>query len=153
VESISRKSQKLIHCKVFNQEGTSSIRLIEIEVFKMWEHLLRTRHEMQICEPQLCLWINETAYDDNAEIFDHAGEVKNVDLIEVHIFDVEYGFTHTIERYSLATETEQVVLTISSHIPETLEGQYNLEVVPGYIIIQKPSDKEKRPMILGLTYE
>lgn len=152
MESISRKSHKLIHCKVANQEGTSSTRLIEIEVFKMWEHLLRTRHQMQVSEPQLCLWLSDTAYDDNAEIFDHAGEVKKVDLIEVHIFDVEYGFTHTIERYSLADETEQVVLTISSHIPEALDGQYDLEVVPGYIIIQKPCDKERRPMILGLTY-
>ena len=154
MKETSRKSQKLIHCKVCNPNGGTSIRLIEIEMFKMWEFLLRSRHELQVVEPELCLWLSETAYNDNAEVFDHAGKVKKVDLIAIHIFDVEYSFTHTIERYSLADETKQVVAVLSSHIPNELQGNdlYQIEITPGSIILQQPSPKDRRLMILGLNY-
>lgn len=148
-----RKSQKLIHCKVCNPNGETTVRLIEIEMFKMWEFLLRTRHGLLVEEPTLCLWVSESAYEENSGIFEHAGEVKEVDLIAIHIFDVEYGFTHTIERYSLVDETDQVVKVLTSHIPDDLQNNdvYQVEVIPGLVVMQKPSDKERRMMILGLN--
>lgn len=128
--------------------------MIEIEMFKMWEFLLKSRHGLQVVEPALCLWVSEAAFNDNAEIFDHAGKVVKVDRIAIHIFDVEYSFTHTIERYSLADETEQVVAVLRSHIPDESQDNdlYQIEIMPGSIILKQPNPKERRLMVLGLNY-
>lgn len=150
-ESIYHETHKLIRCSVVNNEGKSSVRLIEIEAFKMWEYLMSNKHGLQINDPMLCLWLTEEEYKDNAMIFQRSGEVEAVNKIIVDIFDSEYGFSHTIERYALDEETDQVIEILRSHIPNHVtEADACGIVINKGVIVQQWHHTQCRPAILGL---
>ena len=116
----SHDSQKLVRCLVANRYQETSIRFVEIGAFRLWEYLMSSKHGLRIGEPTLCLWVDESDYEHNANVFDRAGEVEAVDRIVVDLFDREYGFSQTITRYARSAESDRVVEILRSHIPAQL---------------------------------
>lgn len=151
VEYAHYDTHKLIRCDVLNAEQQASVRFIEIEAYKMWEYLMSTKHGLEIQNPTLCLWLSEREYLENSHIFQRSGEVEAVNRIIVEIFDAEYGFSHTIERYSLADESEKMVGILESHIPEGIlhKDSCNIDIISGYIV-QQWQHVPHRPVIMGL---
>ena len=145
------ESQKLVRCNVVNRYNEASVRLVEIDAFKLWEYLMTHKHGLQISNPSLCLWVSQSEYEENEAIFDRAGEVEAVDRILVDLFDEEYGFSQTSVRYARSGETSHLVEILKSHVPEALRNSEacSVEVVPGQVVQQWHS-QASRPMILGL---
>ena len=50
-------SQKLIRCHVSSAGGVPSARFIEFEVFKLWQYMMTTKHNLDITDISLCLWV------------------------------------------------------------------------------------------------
>lgn len=144
-------SQKLVRCDVLNRDKELSVRLIEIEAFKLWEYLMTHKHGLQVSNPSLCLWVSDAAYEENRAIFERAGDSEPADRILLDLYDAEYGFTHASVRYTRRSETEQVVSILKSHVPEPLRNSEacSVAIISG-VVVQQWHDKATRPMILGL---
>lgn len=145
------ESQKLVRCQVANRYHETSTRFIEINAFKLWEHLMTTKHGLKVGEPHLCLWISADEYARSAQVFDRAGDVEAVNRIVVDLFDAEYGFSQTIVRYARGSESEQVTDILRSHIPADLceSEDCQITIIPGYSIHQAPL-QVSRAMLSGL---
>jgi len=145
------ESQKLVRCDVINRYREASVRLVEIDAFKLWEYLMTHKHGLKISNPSLCLWVSSAEYQDNEAIFDHAGGVEPVDRILLDLFDAEYGFSQTSIRYSRSHETEQLVHILKSHVPEHLRDSdaCSVEIISG-MVVQQWANHGQRPMLMGL---
>lgn len=144
-------SQKLVRCDVLNRYREASVRLIEIEAFKLWEYLMTHKHGLQVSNPSLCLWVSDQSFEENRAIFERAGENEAADRILLDLYDAEYGFSQTSVRYTRRSETEQVVEILKSHVPESLRNSEacSVEIISGRVVQQWHS-QASRPMILGL---
>jgi len=64
-------SQKLVRCMVRARKGgAESPRYIPLEIFGLWEYMMRTRHGFEVGEPCASLWLDmedspEAAYAEN----------------------------------------------------------------------------------------
>lgn len=145
------ESQKLVHCKVINQRDEESVRLVEIDAFKLWRYLMTHKHGLRVESPSLCLWISKTEYDANPDVFDHAGRCQSVDRILIELYDEDYGFAQTSTRYAPQQETPKLLEILKSHIPVGLRDSddCSVDVIPG-VVVQHMSLRVDRPMILGL---
>jgi len=146
------QTQKLIRCSVLNKHKKESIRYIEFDIFQLWQHLMKSKHESIVADPVLCLWLSAEEYTKKESIFSHSGEVESVDNIAVTLFDNEYGFTNTINRYALNHEVEQLATILASHIPEEIHNSEfcDIKTYKGYSIQQKKFNTE-RALLLGLN--
>jgi len=145
------ESQKLVRCQVVNRYQETSIRFIEIGAFKLWEYLMTTKHGLKVGEPSLCLWIDEGEYENNANVFDRAGDVEEVNRILVELFDREYGFSQTTTRYARTHETDQVLDILRSHIPKELcnSDSCSIDIVGGRVV-QQWHPNARRNILMGL---
>ncbi len=145
------ESQKLVRCQVVNRYQESSIRFVEIGAFKLWEYLMTNKHGLRVGDPGLCLWIADNEYQANANVFDRAGSVEEVDRIVVELFDREYGFSHTSTRYARRNETERVLTILRSHIPPELRDSdsCSIDVVHGHVV-QQFHPSASRNILTGL---
>jgi hypothetical protein len=145
------QTQKLMRCQVFNRYNEASTRFVELDAFRLWEYLMTNKHGQRIDEPVLCLWIDDADYQNNADVFDHAGQVEAVSKIVVDLYDAEYGFSQTIVRYARSHEADQVADILKSHIPEALQGSEDcvIEIVAGHAVSQVPL-QTTRAMLTGL---
>jgi hypothetical protein len=95
--------------------------------------------------------VHASEYERNASVFDRAGEVEPVDRIVVDLFDREYRFSQTITRYARATETEQVLQILRSHIPSDLYDSDACQVsVIGGRAVQQWHPNASRNILIGL---
>jgi hypothetical protein len=147
----STESQKLIRCTVVNGQGEASVRLVELDNFRLWEHLMVSKHQLQVRDPYLCLWLHDAEYRENAELYQGASEVEPVNRIVIDIYDPELGFANTTTRFVPAEETERVLGILRSHMPEGLAQSPNtsIEVFEGHIV-QQWQHSSNRPAPLGL---
>ena len=145
------ESQKLVRCDVVNRYNEASVRLVEIDAFKLWEYLMTHKHGLHISNPTLCLWVSNSEYEENEAIFERAGDIEPVDRILLDLYDAEYGFSQTSVRYTRHAETEQVVEILKSHIPENMRDSEacSVDIVTG-MVVQQWHSETSRPMILGL---
>ena len=147
----STESQKLVRCSVINTQGEASVRLVELDNFRLWEHLMVSKHQLQVRDPYLCLWLHDSEYRENAELYRDAGQVEAVNRIVIDIFDPELGFAQTVTRFVPAAETERLIGILRSHMPDGVADSPNtsIEVFEGHIV-QQWQHSSNRPAPLGL---
>jgi hypothetical protein len=65
-------SQKLVRCEIRKEsaQGEPSVRYVPLEIYGLWEYLMRTRHNFEVVEEVASLWIDvdespEAAYGEN----------------------------------------------------------------------------------------
>jgi hypothetical protein len=65
-------SQKLVRCELRRMGATQSgsPRYIPLEIFGLWEYLMRTKHEFEVLHARASLWLDmedspEAAYSEN----------------------------------------------------------------------------------------
>ena len=66
-------SQKLVRCEIRKRgsEGQPSVRFVPLEIYGLWEFLMRTKHQFEVVRSVASLWIDvnetpEAAYGENA---------------------------------------------------------------------------------------
>ncbi len=147
------ETEKLIRCNVATDNKKQTVRFIELNNFRLWEHLMISKHEASISDAMLCLWMNKDEFADNENIYSHAEKTEPVNRIVVELFDEEYGFSNTVTRFVRAPETESVIEILKSHIPDIVSDSElsQIQVYEGHTV-EQILHNPKRPMILGLDY-
>jgi len=146
------ESEKLVRCEVSNCHDEASVRLVELDSFKLWEYLMVHKHHMQISNPTLCLWVSLGEFEENEATFEHYGALEPVDRILVDLFDGECGYSQTSIRYARSSETKRVIEILKSHVPQQLhtEEACNIQVIPGMIVQQWQHDV-REALHIGLS--
>ena len=146
------ESHKLIRCEVINRYQEISVRLIEVESFKLWEYLMTHKHGLQVRHPTPCLWISQNEFDSNPALFEHAGDIEAVDRIIVDLYDEAKGYSQTSIRYSRHQETEGLLRILKAHLPPELQNTdaVAIQVIHGQTV-QKWKNLEKSPTHLSLV--
>ena len=147
----SRKSAKLIRCNVTNSNGERSVRHVFLDEFPLWEHLMVSKHDATVSDVSLCLWVSESEFSRNENIYQHAANHEKVDRIVVDLFDEEFGFSNTITRFVKSDECDRVREIILSHIPADRRKAdlCEISVVSG-TCVQKHRHCPDREIILGM---
>lgn len=144
-------TEKLIRCSVTNKYKEQSIRHIELNNFRLWEHLMISKHGATINDVFLCLWVTGDEFTRNENIYSRAGNLDKVNRIVVDLFDEEYGFSNTITRFVRSNESDQVLDIILSHVPDHRNTEELCQVrVDDGLCIEQVRHNPDRPMFLGL---
>lgn len=74
-------SEKLIRCVIrpAGSRATGSTRYVPLEIFGLWEHLMRARHGFEVLEPRASLWLDmedgpDSAYEEHQ--FERVTEIQ-----------------------------------------------------------------------------
>ena len=124
----SNGSTKLIRCKVARQDGSTSTRYIEFEVFKFWQYMMVHKHRFEITDLSLCLWVDDADYEQKEEIYIRVGSIAPVCKIVVSIFDSKNGFTHTSSRFVPEADAEKIRNILMTHIPDDIAKSDDFEI-------------------------
>lgn len=147
-----RQHPRLLRCEIINGTGQAGVRYVELGQFKLWEHMMRTRHSIEVRKMRLCLWIGEATYMRNAGPFNHAGQIEQVDQITASVFDPQHHYLFEVQRYVPVEETEMVSDILLSHVPAHIVKQdgFTLDVVNGYCV-EREIDASSLDLVLGIS--
>lgn len=130
------ETQKLIRCEIAHPNGTASIRFIALDVFLLWAHMMRTRHNMECKEYSISLWLPADEFENKSGIFTHSGNIEPVNRINFSLFDDTYHYTYRASRFVLDNDSGRFKEAMYSHMPLQLRTSNRLDVeeTPGYCI-------------------
>lgn len=146
-------SHKVIKCTISknsSDESDENVRFVELEQFKPWCYIMKTKHDFHVHDVTLCLWIDKNEYDMRREIYDRSGLVEPVNRISMMLFDKENDFVHTVHRYTHKEYTEQLEEILLSHIsPDIIRADnYETCITEGYCVAKSTNVKE---ILTGLS--
>jgi len=147
-----QQSQKLVQCFTENDAGEQRMRLVEMENFRLWEYMMTTKHGLKILEPEPCLWIHQGDFERKQDIFSHAPSVRPVNRVVLSIYDEAYGFSHFVNRFVCAQDTEQLIEILKNHMQVRVDkgDECEVVVVEGYCI-QRWQHESLPPLMMGLS--
>ena len=147
-----QQSQKLVQCYTENGSGERRLRLVEMENFRLWEYMMTTKHGLKILDPEPCLWVHEGDFDRKQHIFSHAPSVEAVNRVVLSIYDEAYGFSHFVNRFVAAEDTEQLIDVLKGHMQGRVDKGDECEVivVEGYCV-QRWQHESLPPLMVGLS--
>ena len=80
---------KIVRCVVRNlTTQKQQIRFIPLSEYKLWEHLLKERHRIEVIKKQTMLWISKEEYSMNKGIYSKMSK-ENVIKITLYLFSKE----------------------------------------------------------------
>lgn len=143
---------RLLRCDTVNRFHEAGVRFVELEHFRLWEHMMRSRHGIEVRHLQLCLWLGEATFMRNAGPFRHAGQVEEVSRITVSIYDERHSYFFDVKRYALAEEAGFVQETLQARISEEIRerGDYEVDLTPG-LCVERNIEQPSLELVLGLS--
>jgi hypothetical protein len=110
-------SQKLVRCEVRRPgHPAPSHRYVPLEIFGLWEFLMRTKHDFEIAAPRASLWLDmedspEAAYGEN--------QFERVTEVTAFVFSDRDDMFTRVQRYFPTAECEMLKSIFLSHYPST----------------------------------
>ena len=120
--------QKLIRCHLARAGSAQQNRFIEFELFKLWQHMMQTKHGFAVSDLTMCLWVPVDEFNTRAKLYERIGAVDEVTRLTITIFDERHGFTHVSHRYAEAAEANTVQGVLLSHIPDSVTQSQHFEL-------------------------
>lgn len=144
-------TQKLVRCEMRHPNGKASTRFTSLDVFLLWAHMMRTRHNMECKEFSICLWLPAEEFENKAGVFSHSGKLEKVNRFDFSLLDDTYNYTYRATRYVLDSDSARFRQAMLSHTPQELSVNGRLEVAhtPGYCI-EKETATNGDQLVLGL---
>lgn len=91
-------SQKLVRCEIRrpDSQGDATVRYVPLEIYGLWEFLMRTKHRFEITRSVASLWIDvdetpEAAYGEN--------QYERVTEVELLRYSESDGMFSRVSRY------------------------------------------------------
>lgn len=107
-------SLKLVRCAVRPQgsKGAPSPRFVPLEIYGLWEYLIRTKHGFEVIEPRASLWLDvedapEAAYQDR--------EFERVTEVTAYVFSGRDDMFTRACRYFRSEECDRLKEIFLSH--------------------------------------
>lgn len=96
-------SQKLVRCEIRKPEatGTATVRFVPLEIFGLWEFLMRNKHRFEVNRSVASLWIDveetpEAAYGEN--------QYERVTEVQLLRYSEQDGMFSRVSRYFPTSE-------------------------------------------------
>lgn len=143
---------RLLRCEVANSANEQSLRYVELEQFRLWEYMMRNRHDFSVQKLQLGLWMAISEFEANPGPFQHGGQVEEVSCITISWFNSSHNYTLDIMRYVPTEQCETVRQILLSHIAASKRGGRSIDLSEqhGVCISRRIEDPEVE-LILGLS--
>lgn len=143
---------RLLRCDVVNAAGESGLRYVELEQFRLWEYMMRSRHNIEVRGLRVGLWLASSATRENTGPLLHGGLVEDVTRIVVSRHNPRHRYTLDIVRYVPTDRYESVKRILLSHVAdsETENEYFRLSESHGVCVSRLIEDPEIE-LILGLS--
>ena len=145
--------QKLIRCNVVGPDGDHGTRYTELEDFALWEYMMRNRHQLECRDHTICLWMPADEFERQRSLYEHSGNVEQVDRFDFAVFDELNHYTYTASRFVPHQERDRFRTVMLGHIPPDIRqsDRFELSVTAGYSI-EKAEASSADHLVLGLYY-
>ncbi len=91
-------SQKLVRCEIQRPDSTGqpTVRYVPLEIYGLWEYLMRTKHQFKVTQSVASLWIDvdespEAAYGEN--------QYERVTEVQLLRYSEQDGMFSRVSRY------------------------------------------------------
>jgi len=107
-------SQKLVRCEIRHREGNSagSARYVPLEIFGLWEHLMRSRHAFDVMDARASLWLDTETSPDSAYT---ENQFERVTEVTAFVYSERDDMFTRICRYFPTDQCEQLKGIFLSH--------------------------------------
>ncbi len=102
-------SEKLVRCSVSTppppaESPRLSARYVPLEIFDLWEYMMRVRHGFEVTDKSTSLWFERGESTESS----YSGlEVKRVTRVELYFYSEDDGMLHQKTRYFPSDDEEK----------------------------------------------
>ena len=91
-------SQKLVRCEIKRPENGANptVRYVPLEIYGLWEYLMRHRHQFEVTDNVASLWID---VDENPEAAYGEGQYERVTEVTLLRYSEQDGMFGRVSRY------------------------------------------------------
>ncbi len=131
--------QLLVRCDVVNQRQEPSVRFVEHSVYQLWRYMMANKHNIQVSRAELALWLPESEWNAQSEVFRRAGPAEDVNRINIAIYDRDSSFCNTVQRFVPEADTKRVQELLLNRVPVRTRHSDDLimEVDAGMAIVRE----------------
>lgn len=107
-------SLKLMRCELRHGSMATkgSIRFVPLEIYGLWEHLMRTRHAFEVVAPRASLWLD---MEDAPEAAYGEGSYERVTEVTAFVYSERDQMFTRARRWFLADEADQLKRIFLAH--------------------------------------
>lgn len=111
--------QKLVRCELRKQgDGTGSVRYVPLEIYGLWEFLMRNKHRFEVCRSVASLWID---VDENPEVAYGENQYERVTEVTLIRYSEHDGMFSKVNRYFPTQECSELKNLLLRHYDSVLE--------------------------------
>ena len=135
-------SQKLVRCEIRRSDAAedATVRYVPLEIFGLWEFLMRNKHRLEVRRSVASLWIDvdetpEAAYGEN--------QYERVTEVELLRYSDRDGMFSRVSRYFPTAEYPQLKELLLRHyesVSDPSAPQLQIKERPGIWIRRDPRD-------------
>lgn len=114
-------SQKLVRCEIRRRgiDTPASPRFIPLEIFGLWEFLMKSKHDFEVLESQASLWLD---MEDSPEAAYHEHQYERVTEVTAFVYSGRDEMFTKACRYFKSDDCERLKSIFLSHYQLTGEG-------------------------------
>jgi hypothetical protein len=145
------ETQKLIRCEMLHVNGKTSTRFVALDVFLLWAHMMRARHNMECRDYSICLWVPAREFESISGVFSHSGKVEEVNRFDFSLLDTTYNYPYRATRFVPDSESARFKQAMLEHTPQEFQSKEHLDIekTPGYCIVKETLSDANR-LVVGL---
>lgn len=118
-------SQKLVRCELRRGEtGRTQTRYVPLEIFGLWEHLMRTKHGFDVEAARASLWLD---MEDSPDAAYSASQYERVTEVTAFVYSERDEMFTRARRYFPSAEAEDLKRIFLSHYASP-EGRIQTQV-------------------------
>jgi hypothetical protein len=113
-------SQKLVRCEIrrSGDSARSTVRYVPLEIYGLWEFLMRNRHQFEITTNVASLWID---VDENPEAAYGEGQYERVTEVTLLRYSEKDGMFGRVSRYFPTQEYPELKKLLLQHYESVRE--------------------------------
>lgn len=143
---------RLIRCDVVNTAGRTGVRYVELEQFRLWEYMMRTRHKLEVRGIRVGLWLTSPEFRANAGTLLHGGAAEEVTQITISSFNSRHSYTLETVRYVPTDQFESVKEILLSHIADAGAERQHFDVCEHHgVCVSREIEDPEIELVLGLS--
>jgi len=107
-------SQKIVRCQLrrAGSAGPGQARYVPLEIFGLWEHLMRSKHGFEVLEPRASLWLD---MEDSPEAAYNQNQYDRVTEVTAFVYSQRDDMFTRARRYFHSEEADQLKRIFLSH--------------------------------------
>jgi len=132
-------SQKLVRCELRREASAEagSPRYVPLEIYGLWEFLMRTKHGFDVVEPRASLWLD---MEDSPESAYDASQYERVTEVTAFVYSGRDGMFTRCCRYFPTHELADLKPIFLSHYEDTESRlQTHVREKQGIWLVRAPS--------------